>query len=197
MRASIFTSLDHKPLDRQLLDRLAAETMGKGPVCDMGCGPGEIARYLKDKGADALGVDLSAGMVRQAKTLSPDIPFQRGNMLALEIADASWAGIAAFYSLIHVPRGRVIEALRELYRVLKPGGVLLISFHIGEETVHVDEWWGETLSLDFNFYLPAQMNGWLREAGFESIETILRPPYPDVEHQSQRAYLFAYRQQTQ
>jgi SAM-dependent methyltransferase len=187
-----FHELDNKPLDRQLLDRFAAETMGKGPVCDMGCGPGEVARYLKDKGADARGVDLSAGMVRQAKLLNPDIPFQHGNMLALDVPDGSWAGIAAFYSLIHIPRERIVEALRELRRVLMPGGVLLCTFHIGEGMVHTSEWWGETLSIDFNFYLPAEMESWLREAGFQTIETILRDPYPDVEHQSQRAYLFAY-----
>ena len=190
-----FHELDQKPLDRQLLDRLAAETASKGPLCDMGCGPGEVARYLKDRGADALGIDLSVGMVRQARLLSPDIPFQRGNMLALEVPDSSWAGITAFYSIIHIPRERVSEALRELHRVLKPGGVLLLSFHVGEETIHLDQWWGEVLSLDFNFYMPAQMERWLREAGFDPIETILRAPYPDVEHQSQRAYQFAYRQQ--
>jgi len=42
----IFHELEHKPLDRALLDRFAAEVRGLGTVCDMGCGPGHIAQYL-------------------------------------------------------------------------------------------------------------------------------------------------------
>jgi SAM-dependent methyltransferase len=187
-----FHELDQKPFDRQLLERLAAETRGRGPVCDMGCGPGEVARFLKDRGADALGVDLSTGMLDEARRLSPDIPFYQGNMLALDIPEGSWAGIAAFYSLIHIPRLQVEAALRELNRVLMPGGVLLLSFHRGSQALHLDEWWGNPVSIDFNFYEPSEMRDWLVSAGFGKIEIHLREPYPDIEHQSQRAYLLAY-----
>ena len=187
-----FHELDHKPFDRQQLERLAAETKGKGPVCDVGCGPGEVARYLKDQGADVLGIDLSLGMVAEAARLSPDIPFYQGNMLTLDVPDGSWAGIAAFYSLIHIPRPQIVSALRELGRVLQPGGVLLLSFHIGSETVHTAEWWGQAVSLDFNFYQPGEMEDWLAQAGFGRVETLLREPYPEVEHQSRRAYLWGY-----
>ena len=51
-------------------------------------------------------------MLEQARLLNPDIPFQQGNMLALsEIADGSFAGIAAFYSIVHIPRAQVVQAL--------------------------------------------------------------------------------------
>jgi SAM-dependent methyltransferase len=55
-------------------------------------------------------------------------------------ADGSWGGIAAFYSVVHIPREQIVAALSEMRRVLEPGGVLLVTFHIGDETVHVDEW---------------------------------------------------------
>lgn len=188
-----FHELEHKPFDQALLKRLALETLDKGPVCDLGCGPGEVARYLKDRGADALGVDLSAGMVAEAKRLSPDIPFRQGNMLHLDAPDGSWAGIAAFYSLIHIPRPAVPEALLELRRVLRPGGALLLAFHAGDQTIHIDEWWGQPVSIDFNFYLVGEMESWLRKARFQRVETLQRDPYPEVEHPSKRAYLFAYK----
>jgi trans-aconitate methyltransferase len=41
-----------KPLNRQLLDRFADEVRGSGPVCDLGCGPGHVARYVNDRGVD-------------------------------------------------------------------------------------------------------------------------------------------------
>jgi SAM-dependent methyltransferase len=124
--------MDDKPFDRDCLDRLVREVGDLGPICDLGCGPGQIARYLYRRGAATLGVDLSPQMIAEARRLNPDIAFHRGDMLALPDADHSWGGIAAFYCIIHVPRERIVDALREMKRVLKPGGVLLLAFHIGE-----------------------------------------------------------------
>ena len=178
-------------LRRELLDELIARVGALGPICDMGCGPGEVARYLKDHGVETLGIDLSPQMAALAGRLSPDISFQPGNMLALDVPEASWGGIAAFYSIIHIPRPRVTEALAELRRALKPGGWLLVTFHIGDQVEQVRDMWGTPVALDFTFFQPEEMTSYLREAGFEAIEINVREPYPQVEFQSRRAYIFA------
>jgi ubiquinone/menaquinone biosynthesis C-methylase UbiE len=189
----IFEELQHKPLDRQLLDRFAASVREVGPVCDMGCGPGHVARYLHEQGVQVCGVDLSPAMVEQARRLTPAVEFLHGDMSALDAADESWAGIAAFYSIIHIPRGDLPQALAELHRVLQPGGRLLVAFHIGDETVHLDEWWGHKVCVDFFFFRSDEMTQYLRDAGFEIEEIVERDPYPEVEHQSRRSYIFARR----
>src|SRR6266851_7769906 len=78
--ARIFHELEHKPLDRQLLDRFAEEVRGLGPACDMGCGPGHISRYLYQREVPVLGIDLSPRMVELARALTPGIEFHQGNM---------------------------------------------------------------------------------------------------------------------
>ncbi len=103
----LFDELKDKPFDRQVLDRFAARLRGRGVVCDLGCGPGQVARYLHERGAEVIGVDLSPGMVACARRLNPGIAFHQGTMLALDAADGTWAGIAAFYSIIHIPRPEV------------------------------------------------------------------------------------------
>jgi SAM-dependent methyltransferase len=183
--------MDHKPFDRDCLDRLARETAGLGPICDMGCGPGQIARYLHRQGVDTLGVDLSPRMVAEAQRLNPEIPFHQGDMLALPDAENSWGGIAAFYCIIHIPREKIVNALREMKRVLKPGGVLLVTFHIGDEIEHLDDWWEKPVNLDFAFYQPEEMENWLKDTGFELEETLVREPNPEVEVATRRAYMFA------
>jgi SAM-dependent methyltransferase len=184
--------MSYKPFDRVMLDWLIAKVDGLGPICDMGCGPGQIARYLHSRGAPACGIDLSPEMVAQARRLNPEIPFQQGDMLALTgVGAETLGGIAAFYTLIHIPRERMVRAMTDLKRVLRPGGALLVTFHIGQQIVHLDEWWDRPVSLDFIFLERPEMKAFLREAGFELEEAIERDPYPDVEHQSRRAYLFA------
>ena len=181
-----------KPFDRKMLDWLAERVGDRGTICDMGCGPGQIARYLFEHGVKTCGVDLSPGMVESARDLNPDIPFQQGDMLALtNIADNSYGGVAAFYSIIHIPRAKLNQALQELKRILCPGGTLLLTFHIGEETIHREEWWGKEVSIDFIFFETEEMKDHLRTEGFELEEVIERDPYPDVEYPSRRAYIFA------
>jgi SAM-dependent methyltransferase len=184
--------IEKKPFDRKMLDWLAEKVGNLGVVCDMGCGPGQIARYLHDHGAKVCGVDLSTAMIERALALNPGIPFEQGDMLGLSnLGDNSYGGIAAFYSIIHVPRPLVIQALQELKRVLRPAGALLLTFHIGQEIIHRDEWWGKEVSLDFIFFETEEMKGFLQAAGFELQEVIERDPYPEVEYPSRRAYIFA------
>jgi SAM-dependent methyltransferase len=154
----------------------------------MGCGPGQIARYLRSRGAEACGIDLSPGMIEQARRLNPEIPFQQGDMLDLnDVADGVLGGIAAFYSIIHLPPQRVVEALCEFRRVLAPGGVALIAFHIGEETIHADEMWGYQVNLDAYFFTRPQMKDYLAAAGFTLQEAIERDPYPpEIEYRAAR-----------
>jgi SAM-dependent methyltransferase len=187
----IYDELQHKPVDRQLLDRFAAGVRNAGLACDMGCGPGHVARYLHERGVQVCGIDLSPAMVERARRLNPGIDFQQGDMLALDAKDDAFAGIVAFYSLIHIPRGDVVRALRELRRVLRPGGVLLLAVHIGDEVVHLDEWWGQLVSVDFWFFRSEELAGYLRSAGFDVEDVVERDAYAEVEHQSRRAYVFA------
>ena len=187
----IFTELAGKPLDRHLLNRLAEDVRGHGLVADLGCGPGHVARYLHDQGVRMLGIDLSPRMIDSARQRSPDIEFRVGDMRALDLPDGALAGIVAFYSLIHIGEPEMRATLRELRRVLAPGGLLLVAFHIGEETVHRDELWGHPVSLDFRFLMPSPMVARLIEAGFVVLERVEREPYPEVEHPSRRCYLLA------
>ena len=92
-----FDELQHKPLDRQLLDRFAASVRDLGPACDVGCGPGHVARYLHERGVHVSGVDLSPAMVERARRLTPAVEFRQGDMTALAAPDGAWAGIVAFY----------------------------------------------------------------------------------------------------
>jgi SAM-dependent methyltransferase len=187
----ISNELAGKPLDRHLLNRFAEEVRDRGTVGDLGCGPGHVARYLHEQGVRILGIDLSPEMVRWATRLNPGLDFRVGDIRSLGLPDASLAGIVAFYSVIHLQEPELDTAFREFRRVLAPNGVLLVSFHIGDHTLHVDELWGQAVTLDFRFLLPREVVASLHSAGLAVTESVEREPYEGAEYPSRRCYLFA------
>jgi SAM-dependent methyltransferase len=191
--AHLLGELAHKPLDRALLDCFAEQTRGKGRVIDVGCGPGQIARYLHDHGVAADGLDLSPQMVALAAASHPGVEFAVGDLFELPVESGSCAGVAAFYAIVNIPPPSLPAICSELHRVLAPGGRLLISFHLGSEQVHLDDWWGHQVSIDFWFFGRGVVEERLREAGFAIEMSLERAPYPDVEYPSQRGYLLARR----
>ena len=188
----ISDELAKKPFDRELLHRFAAEVRDVGEVCDLGCGPGHVARYLRDAGTNIFGLDLSRRMLEEARRLNPDVLFREGDMMALDIPDATLAGIVAFYAIVNAPKESLPLVFQEMQRVLKSGGLLLLAFHIGDETLRPNELWGRPVSMDFFLFQPSEIMKHLEAAGFAIEEVLEREPYlPDVEYQSRRAYIFA------
>lgn len=189
---TFFRELDRKPYDRALLDKFAADLRGRGKACDLGCGPGHVARYLKTRGVDIFGIDISPRMVEVATRLNPDILFRQGDMLALDLPDETLSGLAAFYSLIHVSRESAVRALHEIHRVLLPDAPLLLSVHGGKGELHADEFLGLPVSIDATLFQPDEMAGYVRQAGFSVDDVATREPY-DFEFQSTRVYISATR----
>ena len=185
--------LEHKPKDRILLKKFSKKVRNKKPVWEFGCGPGQIAWYLKSIGVDISGLDLSEKILQQARSLHPGMHFQKSNMLGLDFANNSIGGIVSFYAIVHFTRQQVAGAFKEMYRVLKPGGVLFIAFHIGDETIRINEFHGASIEIDFMFFQTEFIQKCLLETGFKQMEKIEREPYPEVEYQSKRAYIFAYK----
>jgi SAM-dependent methyltransferase len=185
----IADELDGKPFDRALLDRLADELRGAGPVCDLGCGPGHVGRYLADRGVEVVGVDLSPGMLDVARLRNPGMAFLEGDMRALPVPDGSWAAIVCFYAIVHLVPEELPAAFPEFFRVLRPGGRVVVAFHIGDQVVHTEEWWGQPVRLDFVFHRTDDVVAALERSGFRDVTASERGPYPDVEHPSRRAYV--------
>lgn len=185
--AEFLRELRRKPFDRMVLDRFAEEARGEGMVCDLGCGPGHIAQYLKDRGVEMRGIDLSSEMVNQARRLIPEIPFQRGDMLNLDLESGSLAGIVAFFAIIHLRRDDVPRALSSMHASLKPGGRLLLSFHGGTGTIHRDQWYGKPVSIDVTLFESEEMRRLLESNGFEAVEILEREPY-EFEYQTHRLF---------
>lgn len=184
--------LDHKPFDRMLLQRFAA-SVGEGrPVLDLGCGPGHTTAHLASLGLMATGVDLSPKMIEIASRTFPQSRFEVGDFCSLRHESWSVAGVLAFYCIVHLTPEQLVPAFAEMFRGLCVGGVLLLSFHVGTEVIHAENFLDTNAVLDFTFFEPAQIQAALKTVGFDPIDVRIRASY-DIEYPSQRGYVFAYK----
>ncbi|WP_245568901.1 class I SAM-dependent methyltransferase [Nocardia concava] len=161
--------LDETPDERAALglfaDRVRAR--GGGPVADVGCGAGRITAYLRQSDVDAFGIDLSPGMIDVARRDYPGVRFEVGSMTDLALEDASMAGLVAWYSLIHIPDDEIGSVFAHFRRVLRPGGPLLLGFHVGDESQWKTEGYGgHSMRLYVHRRRHGRMRAWLDEAGF-------------------------------
>jgi len=185
--------LEAKPFDCWLLDRLAC--LANGPVADVGCGPGHVAAYLAETGANVTGFDLSPAMVTQARTDHPGITFEVADFTRLlRPRDAAgWAGIAAWYSLVHLAPSELPDAVTALARTLAPNGWLMLAVHVGTGVEHLDALMGHQVDLDLVLHDRDAVLGAVAASGLVDVEWYLRSPYPDVETATHRLYVVARR----
>ncbi|WP_018684184.1 class I SAM-dependent methyltransferase [Actinokineospora enzanensis] len=172
---AIATDLQDRALLTAFADLVLAD--GGGPVLDAGCGTGRLIGHLAAAGLDVSGVDLSAEMLAIARRGHPGLRFRQGSMLALDQPDASLAGVLAWYSTVHLPAEHMPAAFAEFARVLRPGGWLLLAFHVGDLRSHKTEGYGHTgIALDVYRQPVDRVCGWLADAGLTVDTRVLRDP---------------------
>jgi ubiquinone/menaquinone biosynthesis C-methylase UbiE len=99
-------------------------------------------------------------------------------MADLRLAENSLAGVMAWWSLIHVPDDEVPTVFAQFRRVLRPGGLVLLGFFIGDESyLKTEGYGGHPMSVHVHRRPPGRVIEWLRAAGF-AVEAQLAL-YPD------------------
>jgi SAM-dependent methyltransferase len=128
-------------------------------VVEAGCSFGQVAEYFRTLGYRVIALDYVFDSLRAGRTHAPKLKVMQGDIHSLPFADNSIGGYLSFGVLEHFEFGP-LPALREAYRVLKPGGVIALTMPL--PTALVREWiprlrpW---LSL-----APLRRNGHLRRA---------------------------------
>ncbi|GAK57907.1 methyltransferase type 11 [Candidatus Vecturithrix granuli] len=107
--------------------RLALQYLPKDqPILEAGCGTGRVVKFMHDLGYIIEGIELNEEIVQQVKQLYPELRLFSGDILNIPRNDHSYGGIISFGVVEHFPEG-LQRPLAELYRVLKPGGIAIIT----------------------------------------------------------------------
>lgn len=183
--------LEYKPFDKNLLNRFDEMLPVQSLIYDFGCGSGQTTKYIHDKRKHRIvGLDFSENAIILARRNFSDIEFIVDDMLNSKMASGSADGILAFYAIVHFTYVEIEQALKEWLRLLKPNGVSLFSFHIGEGIMEVVDFLGVSgANATWRFFDTDQVLEIARRIGFKVEETMIRYPYKGYEHESKRAYV--------
>jgi SAM-dependent methyltransferase len=173
-----------------LIGQLEGRANG-GRVLDVGCGTGvPTARQLLDAGLTVTGIDISPGMLELARRNVPEADLRLLDVAEVDEALGAFDAIAAFFSLLLLPRKDIPDALGQLRSLLAPGGLLVV----GMVETDLDDF-----PIDF-LGMPVRVSGYPRDqladivtaAGFEVLQLTdhsYAPPAPEVPPETQ---LFLY-----
>ena len=98
-------------------------------ILDLGCGNGRVYELLKDKGIEYYGLDISEELIKKAKRSIAKGHFIVGDLLHTPYKDGEFDIVLCVATLHHIPSKEAREkAIKEIYRVTKPGGHILLTF---------------------------------------------------------------------
>lgn len=166
-----------QPCLRAAMDVFADAVAARGPVLDVGCGPGTVTAYLAGRGLDVSGVDLSPRMIENARRLHPTCRFAVASSTDLELAESSLGGVVAWWSLFNLPRDVLPPVVASLGRALVPGGQLIMGMHVGDEDlVRTEAYGGVPVRWTTYQWRPEQLVDLVEGAGLEPVAEVRLAP---------------------
>ncbi len=174
---------------RLLLKELKAG-LPEGAVLDAGCGEGRLALLIANRGYQVSGFDPSGESLKQARERNPGLTFWSGKMDSIPVPDQSFDAVISGEVLEHLEDDRA--AVREIYRVLKPGGLAIVSVPADPLKWSIDDEW----SGHKRRYTEPGLEKIFQDAGFQK-EKIRRWGWPVIWSYAYFYYIPRLRRKTQ
>jgi uncharacterized protein YceH (UPF0502 family) len=180
------------PFESWLLRRVVELSSG-APLIEVGTGPGHVAAFLAETGADVTGLDLTPEMVDEARRRYPGVSYQVGDLRQLMRPSThdGWGAVLAWYSLIHLAASELPAAIDSLVRPLRPNGWLVLALHAGADVRTITDWFGHVVDLDVVLHDAADVVAIVGRAGLRDIEWYCRGPLTARGETTQRLYVLA------
>ncbi len=160
------------PLVREKYLNVISESLPAGArILELGCGAGvPMTKRLAGK-FSLVGVDISVEQLKLAARDVPEADFILADMAGLNFPEATFEAVTAFYSITHVPRDEHSDLLANIYRMLKPDGLLVAAMASGDNPGEVEsDWLGAPMF--FSHFDGRTNEKLINETGFEIVSAV-------------------------
>lgn len=149
-------------------------------ILDLGCGSGRDAAIFVKDGYNVTGIDFSENMIIRAKENAPKGNFILMDIENIQFQNETFDGVWSSASLLHVPKGKILDVLKSVWKVLKPYGGFGIRLKDGEgERLEKDRRYGNLEKFNSYYHLD-ELCSLLTAAGFRILSSTgegFRTPY--------------------
>lgn len=172
------------PIDLSTIEHFIAELPVGARILDAGCGAGRMLTHLATLGSglNLAGVDLSPGMIDEARSKHPDLLLRVGDISSMPFANCDFDGIVSWYSIIHLEPENLPCVFSEFARVLRPGGLALVAFQCGSGSRTIHRAYGQDVTLEAVLHSFADVSAALVAAGLEIKTRLERGPRQSERH---------------
>ncbi|MBS0656323.1 MAG: class I SAM-dependent methyltransferase [Verrucomicrobia bacterium] len=147
-----------------------------GVILDLGCGSGRDAKIFSEMGLQVIGIDNAEQMIHIARQTAPKATFYTMDLEELDFLKASFDGIWANCSLVHVQKKKIPPLLSHLHQLLKPNGILFIAVKKGTgEVVEKDRRYGG-LEKFWSYFEQDELENLLKTADFRVANIVQAEP---------------------
>jgi len=169
--AAKFVQHFEKKLDTTELDKFLEHIPAGGKILDAGCGSARDAAYFISKGYQAEGIDLSVGLLNEAKKLHPEVPTQVMSLTDISFRDNTFDGVWCKAALLHIQRKQAHRVIENFHRILHKGGTLFLQTKAGEGQGTQPVPFDTKLERFFTFYTEDELKNMLQVAGFKVLDS--------------------------
>lgn len=140
-------------------------------VLELGCGSGVQSKQLSELGLEVVGIDISPNMVFEARKRVPKAKFLVGDIATIRFPSASFDGIYARASLLHIPKDLIPKVFEAINKMLRSGGIFYLAVKEGKgEGEVVDSRHGINVKRFFSFFVKEEIEKLLERARFKILE---------------------------
>ncbi|MBS3053431.1 MAG: methyltransferase domain-containing protein [Candidatus Aenigmarchaeota archaeon] len=156
----------HRYVNDALLKLFAKHVKKGSKVLDLGCGAGvPIDRFLVKNGYKVTGIDFARNMLKAAKKNVPRARYIQMDMTKMKFRPDSFDVAVSFYAIIHVPKEKHAKLYKDLHKILKSDGIILVNASGHKKW----EGYGDFIDtrMFWSHYAPAKTSGILKKSGFK------------------------------
>lgn len=168
-RRKVNLDFDQKPSFHHIFNvKFSLPYIKNKKVLDIGCWTGQFEQIACKYTKQIVGIDPGVEAIKTAKRLVPKAKFFVGDALNLKFKDNSFNTVTIMDVIEHIPKGTEIRCLKEIKRVLKPNGYLIISTPYAHPlSILLDP---ASFLIGHRHYSESQLKNYLKNIGFKTIE---------------------------